>query len=233
MPEMRSKKVLIPLAIILSLVTVSFLGYYWSYSLSLSGWGSCTPELSIDTSYNGTTKTLDLNITSWVDKTIIFQQLEIKDSKNKIFASTLPSVELQPKERISISTNIGETELNQGNGYSIELLSSSGQKYSGILILFEWIQVTNVTYVSPKTLLVEISSPSGQTIAISHATIYGSQYEKVTEGTVSPNRILPNQKETVTVNLQQEISSGTYKLWLICSPPPYFRGGEAVNFIVA
>ena len=202
MPERHlTKKWLVASVIILSLVTVGFLAVYWFYSLSSLGWGSCTPELSIDTSYNGTTKTLDLNITSWVDKTITFQQLVIKDSKNQIFESTLPSVELQPRERVSISTNIGETELDQGNDYRIELLSSSGQKYGGILILFEWIQVTNVTYNPPRTLLVEISSPGGQTLVISHATVYDSQYKKATEGTVSPNRILPNQKVTVTVNI--------------------------------
>jgi hypothetical protein len=241
MPEMRSKKVLIPLAIILSLVTVVFLAYSWINSLSSSGWGSCIPELSIGTSYNGTTKTLDLNITSMVDRTITFQQLAIKDSKSSLmFKSTLPSVELHPKENISISTNIGETQLNQGNGYSIELLSNSGQKYSSNLILFEWIQVTNVSYSSPRTLLVEVNSPSNQTIFFDQATIYqwkekegGPMYVPVTDGTQSPSRILPNQNITVTINLQKEINSGTYDLWLSYSPPPYVRGGERVNFVVA
>ncbi len=241
MAEMRSKKILIPLAIILSLVTVGFLAYSWINNLNSIGWGSCIPELSIGTSYNGTTKTLDLNITSMVDRAITFQQLVIKDSKSSlIFKRTLQSVELLPKENISISTNIGETQLNQGNGYSIELLSTSGQKYSTSLILFEWIQVTNVSYSSPRTLLVEVNSPSSQTIVIDHATIYqwkekegGSMYLPVTEGTLSPSRILPNQNITVTINLQQEINSGTYDLWLSYSPPPYVRGGERVNFVVA
>lgn len=241
MPEMPSKKVLIPLAIILSIVPVGFLAYSWINNLNSIGWGSCIPELSIDTSYNGTTNNLDLNITSWVDKSVTFQQLAIKDSKSSlIFKNTLPSVELQPKEKISISTNIGETQLNQGNSYSIELLSTSGQKYSSSLILFEWIQVTNVSYSSPKTLLVEVKSTSSQTIVIDHATIYQwkekegvSMYVPVTEGTLSPSRILPNQNITVTINLQQEINSGTYDLRLSYSPPPYVRGGERVNFVVA
>jgi hypothetical protein len=175
-----------------------------------------------------------------VDRTITFQQLVIKDSKSSlILKSTLPSVELHPKENISTSTNIGETELNQGDGYSIELQSTSGQKYSASLILFEWIQVTNVSYSSPRTLLVEVNSPSTQTIVIDHATIYqwkdkegNSMYVPVTEGTLSPSRILPNQNITVTINLQQEINSGTYDLWLSYSPPPYVRGGERVNFVV-
>ena len=238
---MRSKKVLIPLALILSLVTVCFLAYSWINNLNSIGWGSCIPELSIDTSYNGTTKTLDLNITSMVDRTISFQQLAIKDSKSSlIFKSTLPSVELPPKENIFISTNIGETELNQGNGYNIELLSASEKKYSSYLILYEWIQVTNVTYSSPRTLLVDVNSPSSQTVVIDHATIYqwtekdgSSMYVPVTEGNLSPSQILPNQNITVTINLQKEINSGTYDLWLSYSPPPYVRGGERVNFVVA
>lgn len=239
MPKTRSKKVLILLAIILSLLTVGLLAYCWVHLTSPS-WDSCIPELSIDTSYNGTTKNLDLNITSMVDRTITFQQLVIKDSKSSlIFNSTLPSVELHPKENISINTNIGETELNQGNHYSIELLSTKGEKYSSSLILYEWLQVSNVVYSAPKILLIEVKSPSNQTIAIDHATIYqwkenegASMYIPVTEGTLSPNRILPNQNITVTINLQQEINSGTYDLWLSYIPPPYVRGGERVNFVV-
>jgi len=241
MPEMRSKKVLIPLVLVLSLVTVGLLAWSWIYSLNSSSWGSCIPELSIATSYNCTTKTLDLNVTSMVNKTITFQQLMIKDSKSSlIFKSTLPSAELLPGENITISTNIGETQLTQGNGYGIELLSTIGQKYSSSLILFEWIQVTNVTCSSPRTLLVEANSSSRQTIVIDHATIYqwkekdgSSMYVPVTEGTLSPSRILPNQNITVTIDLQKEIDSGTYDLWLSYSPPPYVRGGERVNFVVA
>jgi hypothetical protein len=239
MSEKRlTKKVLVSLAIILSLTIVGLLAYAWASSYG--SWGSCIPELSIGASYNGTDKTLDLNITSMVNKTITFEQIAITDSKsNLLFKSALPSVELHPNENISISTNVGETPLNQGNDYNIELLSTNGQKYSTILILFERLQVTNVTYSSPKTLQVEVNSPSNQTIFFDHATIYqwkekegSSIYVSVTDGTLSPSRILPHQNITVTINLQQEINSGTYDLWLSYSPPPYVRGGERVNFVV-
>ena len=47
----------------------------------------------------------------------------------------------------------------------------------------------------------------------------GSMYVPVTDGTLSPSRILPNQNITVTINLQQEINSGTYDLWLVYRSP--------------
>ena len=229
MPEMRFKKALVALALILSLVTVGFLAYSWISSQSQFGQDSCIPEVSIGASYNGTTKTLELNVTSMVNKTITFQQIAVTDSKsNLLFKSALPPVDLHANQNISISTNVGETPLNQGNDYTIELLSTNGQKYSTVLILFEWLQVGNVFYSSPRTLLVEVNSTSNQTIFFDHATIYqwkekdgGPLYVPVTEGTLSPSRILPNQNITVTINLQQEINAGTYDLWLSYSPPPY------------
>ena len=81
-----------------------------------------------------------------VDKTLIFNQLIITDSKNSLlFIGTLPSIELHPKENINFSTSVGETVLNQGNGYNVELISTNGQKYGSFLILFEWIQVSKVS----------------------------------------------------------------------------------------
>src|SRR5512138_2558602 len=101
MPEMRSKKVLISSGIILSLFAVGLLAYTWIFSPNLSGWDSCIQELSLDASYNDVSKTLDVNVTSAINKTITFQQLVVKDSKSSvIFQSTLPSVELRPNENI-------------------------------------------------------------------------------------------------------------------------------------
>ena len=134
MPETRFKKVLIPLAIIRLYVTV-FLAYSWINSLSSSGWGSCIPELSIGTSYNGTTKTLDLNLTSMVDRTITFQQLVIKDSKSSlIFKSTLPSVELHPKEIFLYLLTLGRLNLIKEMAIVLSFALEWGQKYSSSLI---------------------------------------------------------------------------------------------------
>ena len=180
-----------------------------------------------------------------VNKTLVFNQLIITDSKNSLlFTATLPSIELHSEENINFSTCIGEIVLNQGSGYNVEIISANGQKYSSFLILFEWIQVSKVSLSSPKTLLVEVHSLSNQTIVFDHAIVSQWQEQEftpgvksladipITEGTLFPNELPPNENITFTVDLEKELSSGNYSLAILNYLPEYVRGGERVSFSI-
>jgi hypothetical protein len=238
--HLDKKKVLAAIIIIVVLITASF----WYYS-QIPKWNSCTPEVSINVSYNSLSNDLNLNVASMVNKTLVFNQLIITDSKNSLlFTATLPSIELHSEENINFSTCIGEVVLNQGSGYNVEIISANGQKYSSFLILFEWIQVSKVSLSSPKTLLVEVHSLSNQTIVFDHAIV--SQWQEreftpgvksladipITEGTLFPNELPPNENITFTVDLEKELSSGNYSLAILNYLPEYVRGGERVSFSI-
>ena len=246
MPNVRLGKKVLVISVVTLVAFLIIVGFINAFCLHIGivRFASDTPEVSIGVSYNATANVLDLSVISLVNETLYFNQLAIISSRsNPLFTCPLSLIELPKFGNISFSVSIGNALLEGGNGYSVELLTSNGGKYVSSLILFEWISVSKVSLSSPKTLLVELHSLSNKTIAFDYATI--SQWRElrfspdhnsladidVTEGSISPSEVLPNQNITLTVSLEKDLPSGNYSLKLHNILPEFVRGGERINFV--
>jgi hypothetical protein len=181
-------------------------------------------------SYNNTDNSVFLNVTSWVNKTYVFDEAVIKDSKGQVVVSTdfFPT-ELPAYGTIDLTINVGSVVLSSGQSYNVELYTTDGDSYKSVLTVYENVK-TRVSLVNANTLLVDVQSFANQTIDFESATIndfgrnqynYGSpSFSQFPENTVlSQAKLLPNENLSFTILYEQGFSPGNYTFFLYSSSP--------------
>jgi hypothetical protein len=144
--------------LVILLVTVIVVSGASSYILtSLTPFCGTTRTVVYSVSYNNTANVF-LNVTSWVNKTFVFDQVNIKDSNGHVVASEdfVPTV-LPAFGTINLTINLGTVILPSGKSYGLELHTTEGNSFNSILTVYENVK-TRVSLLNANTLQVDIQS---------------------------------------------------------------------------
>ena len=116
------------IALIILIAIVIVISGVSAYILtSLTPFCGTTRTVVCYVSYNNTANSLFLNVTSWVNKTFVFDQANIKDSNGHVVASEdfVPTM-LPAFGNIDLTINLGTVVLPSGKSYGIELRTNEG-----------------------------------------------------------------------------------------------------------
>jgi hypothetical protein len=185
--------------------------------------GNSELKFGISPSYNATSNSVMLNITSWVNQTFVFNKVTLKDSNGQILTTAdFSATELPAYKSIKLAFNLTVDGLTSGRYYPIRLYTTEGDSYDSSLTLYENVK-THVSFVDAHTVSVTVQSFANQTIIFEKATINdwtnGNTFERSVDTVLSDAKLLPNETLSLTLNYNHGFSLGNYTLLLYSSHP--------------